>query len=55
MFKKGNKADQGNYRGIKVLSTGGKTFCTILNDKNGNDDGAGRKNKRRAGRVCAKP
>ena len=31
-FKKGDKADPGNYRGMTLLSAVGKTFCTILND-----------------------
>ena len=34
-FKKGDKADPGNYRGITMRSTVGKTFRKILNDKKG--------------------
>ena len=32
LFKKGDTADPGNYRGITLLSTVGKTYFTILND-----------------------
>ena len=35
LFKKGDKADPGNYKGITLLSTIGKTFCNILNDRMG--------------------
>ena len=36
LFKKGDKADPGNYRGLTtLLSTVGKTFCDILNDRVG--------------------
>ena len=35
LLKKGDKADPGNYRGITLLSTVGKTFCQILNDRMG--------------------
>ena len=35
LFKKGDKADLGNYRGITLLSTIGKTFCKSLNDRVG--------------------
>ena len=51
LFKKGDKANPGKYGGITILSTVGKTFCKILNDRNVNHDGEGRKNKRRARRV----
>ena len=33
LFKKGGKGDPGNYNGVTLLSTLGKTFCTILNDR----------------------
>ena len=36
LFKKGDKADPGNYRGTTLLSTVGRTFCNILNDSMGN-------------------
>ena len=35
LFKKGDKTVPGNYRGITLLSTVGKTFCKILNDRVG--------------------
>ena len=35
LFKKSDKADPGNYRGITLLSTVGKIFCRILNDRVG--------------------
>ena len=35
LFKKGDKANPGNYRGTTLLSTAGKTFCKILNDRIG--------------------
>ena len=35
LFKKGDKADPGNHRGITPLSTVGKTSCKILNDRMG--------------------
>ena len=34
-FKKEDEADPGNYPGITLLSTVGKTFCKILNDRMG--------------------
>ena len=35
MFTKGDKAESRNYRGMTLLSTVGKTFCKILNDRMG--------------------
>ena len=35
LFKKGDKADPGGYRGVTLLSTVGKTSCKILNDRVG--------------------
>ena len=35
LFKKGDQADRGNYRGITLVSTVGKTFSKILNDRMG--------------------
>ena len=35
LFKKGDKADRGNYGGITLVRTVGKTFCKILNDRTG--------------------
>ena len=33
MFKKGNKEDPGNYRGITLLSVVGKVFCKVVNNR----------------------
>ena len=33
LFKKGDKADPGNYGGITLQSTVGRTFCNILHDR----------------------
>ena len=35
IFKKGDKADPRDSRGITMRSTVGKTFCKILNDRMG--------------------
>ena len=33
LFRKGDKEDPGNYRGITLLSVVGKVFCKIVNDR----------------------
>ena len=33
LFKKGDKEDPGNYRGITLLSVAGKVFCKVLNKR----------------------
>ena len=32
LFKKGDKANSENYRGIMLSSTVSETFCKVLND-----------------------
>jgi len=32
LFKKGDKEDPGNYRGITLLSMVGKVFCKVINN-----------------------
>ena len=32
LFKKGDREDPGNYRGITLLSVVGKVFCKVLNN-----------------------
>ena len=32
LFKKGDKEDPGNYRGIILLNVVGKVFCKVLNN-----------------------
>ena len=33
LFKKGDKEDPGNYRGITLLSVVGKDICKVLNER----------------------
>ena len=33
LFKKDDKEDPGNYRGITLLSVVGKVFCKVVNDR----------------------
>ena len=33
LFKKGDREDPGNYRGVTLLSVVGKVFCKVLNNR----------------------